>query len=173
LSANQARQVSLLPEAFGDSVAEELEKRLFGGMTDANLRVFGERAPMIFRKFAGANRGGLAVAAGLSVLVMAGCASSPVHLGSPACDTMRVQIKEKQKLDAEVKALGREVRDLQKQGDTTAAVAAQRQLDGLIESQRFLKDALDQSSHDCSPILRDSEPPLDPALRERQRLEGK
>jgi type II secretory pathway component PulM len=86
---------------------------------------------------------------------------------------MKHEVEEKQKLDAQIKSLAKEVRTLRKQGDTTSAVAAERRLNGLIENQRFLKDALDQSSRDCSPILKDAEPPLDPAVRERLRLEGK
>lgn len=139
-------------------------------MTDVNLRVpgrptSGARSRRIRFLFATAN---FALA-----FLAAGCASSPVHLGSPACQTMQAQIKEKQKLDAQVKSLAKEARDYRKASDTTAAIAAERRLEGLIEQQRFLKDALDQSSRDCSPVLKDHEPVLDPALREKQRLEGR
>ncbi len=103
---------------------------------------------------------------------MAGCAG-PVRLESPACETMRAQVKEKQKLDAEVKAVAKAVRDHRKQGDTTAAMAAERRLDDLRETQRLLKDALDNTSRDCSPVFKDQEPVLDPALRERHRVEGR
>ncbi len=99
--------------------------------------------------------------------------SGPVRLGSPACETMQAQVREKQNLDAEVKAVARAVRDHRAAGDTTAALAAERRLESLREDQRLLKDALDNTSRDCSPVLKDQEPVLDPALRERQRLEGR
>lgn len=139
-------------------------------MTDANFRVPGRptsraRSRRIRILFATTN---LALA-----FLAAGCASSPVHLGSPACQTMQAQIKEKQKLDAQVKSLTKEARDYRKTSDTTAAIAAERRLEGLIEQQRFLKDALDNTSRECSPVLKDQEPVLDPALREKQRLEGR
>lgn len=139
-------------------------------MTDANLRVPGRptirsRSRGISISFAMAN---LALA-----ILAAGCSSSPVHLGSPACQAMQEQIKEKQKLDAQVKALAKEARDYRKASDTAAAAAAERRLEGLLEQQRFLKDALDNTSRDCSPVLKDQEPVLDPALREKQRLEGR
>lgn len=111
----------------------------------------------------------LALSTGLFIL--AGCASG-MRLESPACETMRAQIKEKQKLDASVKALGKEARAYRTQGDTAAAAAAERRLSGMLESQRFLKDALDATSRDCSSIVKDVEPVLDPALREKQRLEN-
>jgi len=111
----------------------------------------------------------LLMCAGLSLL--AGCASG-MRLESPACETMRAQIKEKQKLDAAVKSLSKEARTYRTQGDTAAAAAAERRLEGMIESQRFLKDALDATSRDCSSIVKDVEPVLDPAVREKQRLDG-
>lgn len=107
-----------------------------------------------------------------SVILFAfGCSSARMRIESPACETMRAQIKEKQALDADVKKVARVVRDARKSGDTTTAVAAERRLEGLRESQRFLKDALDNTSRDCSPTFKDAEPPLDPAVRERQRLD--
>lgn len=139
-------------------------------MTDVNLRVPG-------RPTSGARSRRIRLVLVLANLALAflaaGCASSPLHLGSPACETMQAQIKEKQKLDAEVKALGKKARDDRKAGDTAAAVAAETRLEGLMEQQRFLKDALDNTSRDCSPVLKDHEPVLDPALREKQRLEGR
>lgn len=106
------------------------------------------------------------------LLILAGCASG-MRLESPACETMRAQIKEKQKLDASVKALAKQARDFRRQGDTTAAAASERRLDGMLEQQRFLKDALDNTSRDCSSVVKDVEPVLDPAVREKQRLEGR
>lgn len=109
---------------------------------------------------------------GVAAVWLTAC-SGPVRLGSPACETMRAQVKEKQALDAEVKAVARAARDHRAHGDTAAAIAAERRLESLRESQRLLKDALDNTSRDCSPVLKDQEPVLDPALRERQRLEGR
>lgn len=105
--------------------------------------------------------------------VLGSACSGPVRLESPACETMRAQVKEKRKLDAEVKAVAREARDLRKQGDTVAALAVEERLDALLGTQRLLKDALDNSSRDCSPVYKDQEPVLDPALRETQRQEGR
>ena len=114
-----------------------------------------------------------AIPGGLLLTFLVSCASGPVRLESPACEVMRQQIREKQALDARVKTATRELRDLRKQGDSTATVSATRRLEAMQEQQRFLKDALDQSSRDCSPIVKDPEPVLDPAVRERQRLEGR
>lgn len=113
------------------------------------------------------------VVALLGVVFLAACGSS--GRSGPAyqapCDTMRAQIKEKQELDAKIKALEKSAKSFRKQGDTASAASAERRLSGLVESQRYLKESLEQSSRDCSPIMQDHPPVLDPALRERQRLE--
>jgi outer membrane murein-binding lipoprotein Lpp len=114
-----------------------------------------------------------AFALALGSAFLTGCASAPLRLESPACATMRAQITEKQKLDATVKALAKEARAYRTKGDTAAAGAAERRLEGLLEQQRFLKDALDNNSRDCASVVKDVEPVLDPAVREKQRLEGR
>jgi len=139
-------------------------------MTHANLRVSGSTFRMVSRASRAALALGFLVA---GTMLVSGCASSGLNFSSPACTLMQSQIKEKQKLDAQVKALAKDARAFRKQGDTASAVSAEHRLEGLVENQRLLKDALDQTSRDCSPGMKDAEPPLDPALRERYRLEGK
>ena len=80
---------------------------------------------------------------------------------------MREQIREKQDLDARVKALAKQAAKYRKQGDSASAASAEGRLRGLMESQRYLKESLERSSLDCSPTMRDPFPVLDPARRER------
>lgn len=94
-----------------------------------------------------------------------------MRLESPACEAMRHQVREKQALDARVKDAARELRKVRDTGDSAAVATATRRFENLREQQRFLKDALDQNSRDCTPGIQDREPVLDPAQRERQRLE--
>jgi hypothetical protein len=94
-----------------------------------------------------------------------GCAGS-MQGPSPACRTMEMQLKEKKELDAQVKVTTERYRQFQKQGDTASAASARMRLEGMLESQRLLKESLDQSSRDCSPTMQDPMPVRDPATRD-------
>jgi hypothetical protein len=94
-----------------------------------------------------------------------GCAGS-MQGPSPACRTMEAQLKEKKELDAKVKVTTDRYRQFQKQGDTASAASARMRLEGMLESQRLLKESLDQSSRDCSPTMQDPMPVRDPATRD-------
>ncbi len=112
-----------------------------------------------------------------SVLILAGsalaasllvsCASSRVATEPEACRVMREQVREKQELDARIKKLSKETQALRKSGDDAAAAESEERLRVLIENQRYLKESLERSSHDCSPTMQETSPVLDPARRQR------
>lgn len=107
-------------------------------------------------------------AAFVAVFLVAACSSSRLVPESEACRTMREQIREKQDLDARVKALSKQVAKEFKAGDSAAAVSDTALLRGLVENQRYLKESLERSSRDCTPSLKDVySPVLDPAHRQR------
>jgi len=84
---------------------------------------------------------------------MEGCASNTSKdpgYQSP-CQKMEHEIKVKEKVDAEVKTLKDEVRDAQHSGDTTSLNSASQQLGILLDTQKFLKEDLDQNSQECQP----------------------
>jgi cell division protein FtsB len=108
------------------------------------------------------------IGAALGVLAATGCSSARLAPEQEACRVMRAQIKEKQELDARVKSLAKQVSKYRKQGDTAAAAAADSRLRGLVENQRYLKESLERSSSDCTPLMKDDYAPvLDPARRDR------
>jgi len=79
---------------------------------------------------------------------------------------MEAQVKEKQKLDAQVKSTAKRLKAYREQGDTASAASAQRRLEGMLEDQRLLRESLEQSSRDCSPTWQDQVPVRDPATRD-------
>jgi hypothetical protein len=83
-----------------------------------------------------------------------------------ACSSMEAEVREKQALDARVKATEKQLRDYRKQGDTASAASASERLMLMQENQRLLKESLEQSSRDCSPTLQDPVPVRDPASRD-------
>jgi type II secretory pathway component PulM len=97
--------------------------------------------------------------------LLAACAGSMQGL-TPACRTMEAQLQEKKELDAKIKTTMNEVRDYRKRGDTASAASAEHRLEGMLQSQRLLKESLDQSSRDCSPAMQDPMPVRDPATRD-------
>ncbi|HEX2613593.1 MAG TPA: hypothetical protein VHO02_08370 [Fibrobacteria bacterium] len=121
------------------------------------------RFPRVFALFA------LAGAAGLSAFLAVACASTYLAPEQESCRLMREQIREKQDLDARVKALAKEASKYRKQGDTAAAASAETRLRGLTETQRYLKESLDRNSESCSPTLKESSPVLDPARRHSEK----
>jgi hypothetical protein len=102
---------------------------------------------------------------GLSAFLAVACASTYLAPEQESCRLMREQIREKQDLDARVKALAKEASKSRKQGDTAAAASAEARLRGLMENQRYLKESLDRNSESCSPTLKEGSPVLDPARR--------
>ncbi len=72
------------------------------------------------------------------------------------CDKMEHEIKVKKKVDAEVKTLKDEVRGYEKSNDTASAASTQRLLAVLLETQKYLKEELDQNSQDCKPSFFES-----------------
>jgi hypothetical protein len=99
-----------------------------------------------------------------AALILGACASAqqdPAY--SNACRTMKLQVEEKQALDAKVRKVAKEAETYRKQGDTASAASADMRLNGLLENQRLLKESLDASSRDCSPTLKDPQPVRDPA----------
>ena len=101
----------------------------------------------------------------VTAALLAGCAGS-VQGPSPACRMMESQLKEKKALDAQVKVTTEDVKKYRKQGDTASAASAENRLEGMLQSQRLLKESLDQSSRDCSPTAKDPMPVRDPASRD-------
>ena len=107
------------------------------------------------------------VSVGFWALTAVSCASSRLAPEQEACKVMREQIREKQDLDAKVKSLSKQVVKYRKQGDTASAASAASRLRGLVENQRYLKESLERSSSDCTPLMKDEySPALDPARRE-------
>ena len=101
-----------------------------------------------------------------AALMILGCSSSNQSPFISQCPTMEANLKEKKSLDAKIKVLTAQVRDYRKQGDTASEHSAEHRLEGMLENQRLLKESLDRSSAECSPILQDQEPVRDPARRE-------
>jgi hypothetical protein len=103
----------------------------------------------------------LPITALLLLLLGAGCTTPP-----GPCRNMNSQIKEKQKLDAEVRKTVKSLKKYRDVGDTTSAASAQRRLEYMLDSQRLLKESLEQSSRDCSPTWQDPMPIRDPAAHD-------
>jgi hypothetical protein len=82
------------------------------------------------------------------------------------CSSMEAEVREKQALDARVKATEKQLREYRKQGDTASAASASQRLTLMQENQRLLKESLEQSSRDCSPTMQDPVPVRDPASRD-------
>ena len=115
-----------------------------------------------------------AFAATFSALLFAACAGSDKDAAlryQDPCRAMQAQVKEKRALDAEVRALEKQLARYRKAGDTASAASADHRLRGLLENQRLLKQSLEESSSACRPQWQDLPPERDPARREH--LEGK
>jgi hypothetical protein len=129
----------------------------FAGMLHPNLRASGF-VPLPLFALAG-------LAALFAALLLTACSSKPATVNEP-CRLMKAQIEEKQELDAQVKALGKQAVKYRKEGDTASAASAEHRLLGLRENQRMLQQSLEQSSSDCSPSGLNQVPVRDPARRE-------
>jgi hypothetical protein len=87
-------------------------------------------------------------AAFLAVSCLAACAPQRTPRFTSSCRVMDSEIREKQALDARVKATEKQLRDYRKQGDTASAASALQRLEVMRENQRLLKESLEQSSRD-------------------------
>jgi predicted RNase H-like nuclease len=100
-----------------------------------------------------------------ALLLFSACSSSNQSPFVSACPSMDALLKEKKDVDKKVRETSEQVKDYRKAGDTASAASAERRLEGMLENQRLLKESLDESSRNCSPLMKDPEPVRDPASR--------
>ena len=94
-------------------------------------------------------------------LLLLACAAKNTGLPySTACDNMKLEIQEKEKLDAKVKALRKQVGVYKQKNDTDSVAVIQQKLDILLINQKDLKKTLDETSQDCKPSLFEGQLPV-------------
>ena len=105
----------------------------------------------------------------LSLILLACASKNPKSTPNPytdPCKAMKLEIAEKQELDAKIKSLSKQAVKYQKRGDTASANSAERRLQGMRVDQRLRQESLERSSYSCQPLLdRLQEPTLDPEQR--------
>lgn len=105
---------------------------------------------------------------GLALFLVA-CASKNTTLYQDPCASLRAEIEEKQKLDAQVNALAKQEKKYREGGDTASAVSAAHRLTAMRENQRLMKESLDQRGNDCRAVQGDPLPVRGPSAQDPER----
>ena len=82
------------------------------------------------------------------------------------CASLKAQIRDKQKLDAEINTLAKHEKKYLKSGDTASAASAAHRLVGMRENQRLMKESLDQTGNACQSTTVEPLPVRGPAAKD-------
>ncbi len=109
--------------------------------------------------------------------MLSACASGTSHSASDSppksalvyqdpCASLKAQVREKQKLDAEITKLAKQEKKYLKSGDAASAASASHRLFGMRENQRMMKESLEQTSNSCQNSVSEPLPVRGPAAKD-------